>query len=320
MIETLLVGFGRFGKEHLSAWEATGRAQISAIVDPTLTIAVSSPDCQRSIPVFASIAQFPANIHFDAAAIVTPFSTHKEIAKALIRRGIPCLIEKPFASTISDCEEILSEAERLKVFCMPGHILRFSETHYGIRARMEESGFPRSRLTLRRDRSEALLSLHPGVHPALLTGIHDIDLAVWFTNSKAVLVSAKHSVVNGVCVNFEAEIQHANESRSTISGAYSLPKQKLNSVSDEITIINSENLVVAKFVDHSLGDDAEPKVNQNLVNEIDHFLDVILGFTDNLRVALADAVHGVAVVETIIKSAMLEGQSLDVPKSEFTLN
>ena len=42
MIETLLVGFGRFGKEHLSAWEATGRAQISAIVDPTLTIAVSS--------------------------------------------------------------------------------------------------------------------------------------------------------------------------------------------------------------------------------------------------------------------------------------
>ena len=123
-----------------------------------------------------------------------------------------------------------------------------------------------------------------------------------------------------MCVNFEAEIQHANESQSTISGAYSLPKQKLNSVSDEIKIINSENLVVAKFVDHSLGDDAEPKVNQNLVNEIDHFLDVILGLTDNLRAALADAVHGVAVVETIIKSAMLEGQTLDVPKSEFTLN
>ena len=74
MIETLLVGFGRFGKEHLLAWEATGRAQISAIVDPTLTIAVLSPDCQRSIPVFASIAEIPANVHFDAAAIVTPFS------------------------------------------------------------------------------------------------------------------------------------------------------------------------------------------------------------------------------------------------------
>ena len=318
MIETLLVGFGRFGKEHLLAWEATGRAQISAIVDPTLTIAVLSPDCQRSIPVFASIAEIPANVHFDAAAIVTPFSTHKEIAKALSRRGIPCLIEKPFASTISDCEEILSEAERLKVFCMPGHILRFSETHYGIRARMEESGFPRSRLTLRRDRSEALLSLHPGVHPALLTGIHDIDLAVWFTNSKAVLVSAKHNVVNGVCVNFEAEIRHANESWAIISGAYNLPKQRLNSVSDEIKIINSENQVVAKFVDHSLGHNTEPEINQNLVNEVDHFLDVILGFTDKSRVAPSDAVHCAAVVETIIKSAMLEGQTLDVPKSGLT--
>ena len=320
MIETLLVGFGRFGKEHLSAWEATGRARIAAIVDPNLTIAPASPDCQRAIPVFASIAQIPASIHFDAAAIVSPFLTHKEIAKVLIRRGIPCLIEKPLASRISDCEEILIEAKRFKVFCMPGHILRFSKTHCEIRARMEELDFPQSRLILRRDRSEALLSLYPGVHPALLTGIHDIDLAVWFTSSKAVLVSAKHNVVNGVCVNFEAEICHANESWSIISGAYSLPKQRLNSVSDEIKIINSENRVVAKFVDHSLGHDTEPEINQNLVNEVDHFLDVILGFTNKSRVVLADAVHCVAVIETIIKSAMLEGRTLGVPESEFTPN
>jgi len=57
----------------------------------------------------------------DFAIIATPTTTHAQVAGPLLNRGIPCLIEKPLASSMDDARR-LAEYSNLYV----GHIERFN--------------------------------------------------------------------------------------------------------------------------------------------------------------------------------------------------
>jgi predicted dehydrogenase len=156
----------------------------------------------------------------------------------------------------------------------------------------------------------ALLELYPGEHPALLTGIHDIDLATWFANSPVGSVSSRHKIKDGVCVGFDANLYHRNGSESHISGEYRFPAELVDEVSDEVLVTAESGTTLGRFRDHS---DSTPTPNSPdpaLVSEICHFLDVYEGVTADLRVNLDDAVHCLAVVEAIINSSESEGQTL----------
>jgi predicted dehydrogenase len=311
MIETVLFGLGRFGRDHLAAWEATGRARVAAIVDPMYSgTSTPSPDGERQIPVVQDFSDLPASIPIDVAAVVTPVWTHREIAQSLFERSIPCVIEKPLAASSAEASQISEAARESGVVCMPGHIMRFSQPHLEIWQSLANLAHPVVTMSFRRDRSMALLELYPGEHPALLTGIHDIDLATWFANSPVGSVSSRHKIKDGVCVGFDANLYHRNGSESHISGEYRFPAELVDEVSDEVLVTGASGTTLGRFRDHS---DSTPTPNSPdpaLVSEICHFLDVYEGVTADLRVNLDDAVHCLAVVEAIINSSESEGQTL----------
>ena len=311
MIHTLLFGLGRFGRDHLAAWEATGRARVAAIVDPMHSgTSTLSPDGDRQIPVVGTLSDLPASIPIDVAAVVTPVWTHREIAQSLFERSIPCLIEKPLAASSAEASQIREAARESGVACMPGHIMRFSAPHLEIWQSLENSRHPVVTMSFRRDRSMALLELYPGEHPALLTGIHDIDMATWFANSPVGSVSSRHTIKEGLCVGFEANLHHHNGSETHISGEYVFPAELVDTVFDEVLVTGASGTTLGRFRNHS---DSTPTPNSPdpaLVSEISHFLDVYDGVTADLRVNLDDAVHCLAVVEAIIHSSESEGQTL----------
>lgn len=311
MIETVLFGLGRFGRDHLAAWEATGRARVAAIVDPIYSgTSALSPDGDRQIPVVHDFSDLPASIPVDVAAVVTPVWTHREIAQSLFERGIPCVIEKPLAASSAEASQIREAARESGVVCMPGHIMRFSQPYLEFWQSLANLAHPSVTMSFRRDRSMALLELYPGEHPALLTGIHDIDLATWFANSPVGSVSSTHTFKEGVCVGFDANLYHRNGSESHISGEYLFPAELVDEVSDEVLVMAASGSTLGRFRGHS---DSPPTPNSTdpaLVGEICHFLDVYEGVTADLRVNLDDAVHCLAVVEAIINSSESEGQTL----------
>ena len=53
--------------------------------------------------------------------MATPGVTHAEIGAALLARGLPCLIEKPLATTPSGCEKLIAAAGEGQTFILPGH-------------------------------------------------------------------------------------------------------------------------------------------------------------------------------------------------------
>ena len=62
----------------------------------------------------------------DAVVIATPVRLHYQMAKASLLAGKHTLIEKPMASTVSECEELIAIAERKGLVLMVGHTFLYS--------------------------------------------------------------------------------------------------------------------------------------------------------------------------------------------------
>lgn len=57
----------------------------------------------------------------EAVAIATPVHTHHEMAKASLSAGKHTMIEKPMASSVAQCKELVELAEKNKLTLMVGH-------------------------------------------------------------------------------------------------------------------------------------------------------------------------------------------------------
>lgn len=70
-------------------------------------------------------ASIIADPRIDAVAITLPTHLHKEYAIAALRAGKPVLLEKPFAMTTAECNEIIAARDASGTPLMVGHTLRF---------------------------------------------------------------------------------------------------------------------------------------------------------------------------------------------------
>ena len=62
----------------------------------------------------------------DGIIIATPTEYHSPLGKLCLEAGVPCLIEKPLASTVSDGEELIALSKKNNTVLMAGHIERFN--------------------------------------------------------------------------------------------------------------------------------------------------------------------------------------------------
>ncbi len=62
----------------------------------------------------------------DAVAVITPVSTHFELAKKALENGKHVFVEKPFTSTVSQAEELITLAEKKKLIIMVDHTFIFT--------------------------------------------------------------------------------------------------------------------------------------------------------------------------------------------------
>jgi len=62
----------------------------------------------------------------DAVAIVTPVSTHYELAKKALENGKHVFVEKPFTATSAQAEELIELAERKNLVIMVDHTFLFT--------------------------------------------------------------------------------------------------------------------------------------------------------------------------------------------------
>ncbi len=75
----------------------------------------------------------------DAVFVVTPTFTHREIVLAAADAGLHVFCEKPMATSVADCEEMIAATEAAGVQLMTGYVLRFYPA-YAEMKKMAEDG------------------------------------------------------------------------------------------------------------------------------------------------------------------------------------
>lgn len=188
-LRVAVVGVGAFGAHHLAAFSRVGGARVVAIVDVDILRAqrarMSLADRGEHVVVARELAEVLGPAGVDAVSIVVGGGARTGIAREAIEAGCAVLIEKPVALDARDADRIDALARAHDVVAMPAHILRHAEPYRRVvrRIRSGAVGAPRT-LCFRRHRGRDHDDRFPGVHPVLLTMIHDIDLALWITGAR----------------------------------------------------------------------------------------------------------------------------------------
>ena len=120
----------------------------------------------------------------DAVSIVTPTTTHHEIARACLRAGKDVFIEKPITESLDEARELISVADAGNRILQVGHLERYNP---GIVAAAELIQEPRF---IEAERLSPFLGRGTDVDITLDLMIHDIDIVTGFVRSSVKSISA----------------------------------------------------------------------------------------------------------------------------------
>lgn len=189
-------GAGHLGKIHLEQWRGIANVVIAGFYDP---------DEQRAAEVAAQFnitrfTDFGALIAAsDALDIVSPTSTHFEIARACLLEGKHVFIEKPLANTLDEASELVKLVAEANVKCQVGHVERYNPAFIALKGQQLQPMFIEA---------HRLAQFNPrgtDVSVILDLMIHDIDVVLSLVKSSIRRVSA-----SGVAVLSEtADIANA---------------------------------------------------------------------------------------------------------------
>jgi len=195
-LKTAVIGVGALGRHHLKWYSQISESQLVGFYDR------DKEKCDKysfeyGVPAFKSIAEVAQNA--EAVSIAVPTTMHAEVAGAMIKKGLHCLIEKPIAATIREAKQIGELAKKHQVKVTVGHIERFNPAVQALKEIDIHPSFIEA---------HRLAAFDPrGADVAVIIDlmVHDIDLALYLIKSKVKDIQASAVAV----VSEQADIANA---------------------------------------------------------------------------------------------------------------
>jgi predicted dehydrogenase len=179
-----VVGAGSLGKEHARIYAelaAAGAVDFVGVYDVAAETARKLAGKYR-VRAFGSVAAAAAGS--DAVSIVTPTSTHFELARTLLEQGKHLLVEKPMTDNAAQAGELVQLAREKNCVLQVGHVERFNPIFKYLEAVATEPRFIEThRLSPYPARSTDI-----GVVLDLM--IHDLDVVLAFVKAPVTSVDA----------------------------------------------------------------------------------------------------------------------------------
>ncbi|MCH9024401.1 MAG: Gfo/Idh/MocA family oxidoreductase [candidate division Zixibacteria bacterium] len=195
-IKTAVVGVGALGRHHLRWYSKIAESELVGLydIDPERAKQYSE---EYKITAFESLDDLCKSA--EAVSIVTPTTTHCEIASTLIKKGIHCLIEKPIAANNEEATEIQNLADSHQVKVTVGHIERFNPAVQALQEFDIQPSF------IEAHRLAAFDPRGTDVAVVLDLMIHDVDLVLKFIKSELTDIQASAVAV----ISEQADIANA---------------------------------------------------------------------------------------------------------------
>ncbi len=197
-----LIGLGHLGKIHLKCIREIEEIHFQGIYDVDIEIA-KELSAQYQIPAYNSYETLLDDI--DAIVIVTPTTSHFELAKRAIEKGRHCFIEKPVTSTLEEANALIALQEKYGVKVQVGHVERFNPAFLAASPYIKNPKFIEAhRLSMFKPRGTDVSVVHDLM-------IHDLDLISFIAKSELKEIRASGvAIVSPTADICNARIEYKN--------------------------------------------------------------------------------------------------------------
>jgi predicted dehydrogenase len=179
-----VLGTGSLGQHHAriySELEKAGLVQFAGVFDANAD-AAKKIAARHNAKIFNSIAEAAQNS--DALNIVTPTTTHFDIAKQLLAQGKHVLVEKPMTDNSTQAAELIQLAQKNNCVLQVGHVERFNPVFKYL-----ETAAPQPRF-IETHRLSPYPARSTDIGVVLDLMIHDLDVVLAFVKSPVASVDA----------------------------------------------------------------------------------------------------------------------------------
>jgi len=126
MINMGIIGYGYWGPNIVRNSSVLEGARVSSICDGNQQALNRARKSYPNSAVTQDCNDILNSTEIDAVAVITPVSTHFELAKKALENGKHVFVEKPFTATAAQAEELIALAERKKLTIMVDHTFLFT--------------------------------------------------------------------------------------------------------------------------------------------------------------------------------------------------
>lgn len=210
-VRIALAGAGLVGRRHASAIAVAEDVELVAVIDPDVA-AQQLAERHRAI-WHTALAEVLADASIDGVIVATPNQTHVELALACMETGIPVLVEKPLADTLSGAEHLQQVSEAQGVPLLVGHHRRHNDLMRAARALVDAGELGQitcvqSTTWLYKPEGyfDAAWRRQPGAGPVSINLIHDVDALRYLCGEIASVQAISSNAVRGFEVEDTAAI------------------------------------------------------------------------------------------------------------------
>ncbi|KAF6246837.1 gfo/Idh/MocA family oxidoreductase [Nitrosopumilus sp. b3] len=301
-MKIIQIGTGGWGKNHTRILSQLG--VLSAICDADLKKSKEYGE-KYSVNYYDSLDELLKSEEFDGAFVVTPTSTHTQIAKKLLEAKKHVFVEKPMTYKSEDGEVLVKLAEKNKVILTCGYIERFNPAVDVVKKYVKEKKF--GDLVMLEFHRENRMPLHiKDVGIIYDTSVHDIDTANWLFDDMPHVVFARAGKIRHEHEDFASiMLGYKDDKVAIISSNWITPKKlrKFNAVCTDAIISSdfiTQEITIEKDEDNET---IQNEKQEPLFLEIKSFLGAIEGKNEHI-VKSQEAVNVTKIAEAALLSSL----------------
>lgn len=244
MVNIAVVGCGYWGPNLVRNFSSISECKMKKVCDTDVERLAYIKRLYSEVETVSEFEQVVGAPEIDAVAVATPVRFHFEMAMKSLQAGKHTFIEKPMASSVAECKELIEIAEKKNLILMVGHTFVYSTPVRKIKEIVDSGELGRIQYISARRLNLGLLQ--KDINVAWDLAPHDISIILYIMNETPVSVNCQGKAhvnpdiedVTSMTLNF------ARDGLATIQSSW-LDPNKVR----EITFVGNKKMLVYNDVE-----------------------------------------------------------------------
>lgn len=244
MVNIAVVGCGYWGPNLVRNFSSISECKMKKVCDTDVERLTYIKRLYWEVETVSEFEQVVGAPEIDAVAVATPVRFHFEMAMKSLQAGKHTFIEKPMASSVAECKELIEIAEKKNLILMVGHTFVYSTPVRKIKEIVDSGELGRIQYISARRLNLGLLQ--KDINVAWDLAPHDISIILYIMNETPVSVNCQGKAhvnpdiedVTSMTLNF------ARDGLATIQSSW-LDPNKVR----EITFVGNKKMLVYNDVE-----------------------------------------------------------------------